>query len=420
MPSSQSAQRSTGPTLEQPGRCPRIPRQPRPDLVLARRLDRVQRLLPVADRPAQDDEPVLHQPVHERRVLMPPVLLPDRAPRIPVRPVYQPHREVSHARTVLPPTDIPRPGISIIADICTPHQGCRYPRSLLLPGGRQPPGKTPGSRRAFPAFRRPALNRQAEGSQQLSPAKEATRDRGSRPDQALRPDNSGRSAELRRPPRRRHRLPRAERVRQVHHHAPDPGPGHGRPRHGQGRRPRLPRPAVPAPRGRRAARSQGLLPGPQRPGAPAGAGRQQRHRAQPGRRNPPHRGPPQCWPTRGGRPQGRPALPGHGPAARHRGRAARRPAGPHPRRAGQRPGPGGNPLDQEPDEVAGRRGQDRLRLQPPDRRDGPDRRTPHRHRGLLLLADTTVAELSATNTSLEDAFLALTSGSAEFRAAGSN
>jgi ABC-2 type transport system ATP-binding protein len=37
-----------------------------------------------------------------------------------------------------------------------------------------------------------------------------------------------------------------------------------------------------------------------------------------------------------------------------------------------------------------------------------------------LLADTTVAELSATNTSLEDAFLALTSGSAEFRAAGSS
>ncbi len=37
-----------------------------------------------------------------------------------------------------------------------------------------------------------------------------------------------------------------------------------------------------------------------------------------------------------------------------------------------------------------------------------------------LLADTTVAELSARNTSLEDAFLALTSGSAEFRAAGSN
>ena len=33
-----------------------------------------------------------------------------------------------------------------------------------------------------------------------------------------------------------------------------------------------------------------------------------------------------------------------------------------------------------------------------------------------LLADTTVAELSSTNASLEDAFLALTSGSAEFRA----
>jgi ABC-2 type transport system ATP-binding protein len=36
-----------------------------------------------------------------------------------------------------------------------------------------------------------------------------------------------------------------------------------------------------------------------------------------------------------------------------------------------------------------------------------------------LLADTTVAELSAGNTSLEDAFLALTSGTAEFRATGS-
>ena len=37
-----------------------------------------------------------------------------------------------------------------------------------------------------------------------------------------------------------------------------------------------------------------------------------------------------------------------------------------------------------------------------------------------LLADTTVAALSARNTSLEEAFLALTSDSAEFRAAGSN
>jgi ABC-2 type transport system ATP-binding protein len=37
-----------------------------------------------------------------------------------------------------------------------------------------------------------------------------------------------------------------------------------------------------------------------------------------------------------------------------------------------------------------------------------------------LLADTTVAELSASNASLEDAFLALTSTSAEFRAAVSS
>ena len=37
-------------------------------------------------------------------------------------------------RTVLPPTDIPRPRMSIIADICTPDEGCRYPQSLPLPG----------------------------------------------------------------------------------------------------------------------------------------------------------------------------------------------------------------------------------------------------------------------------------------------
>ena len=283
----------------------------------------------------------------------------------------------------------------------------------------QPRGKPPGQDGRFP---RSAGQPRTGTLKASNPAREeATRDRGPRPDQALRPGDGGRPAELRRPPRHRHRLPRAERVRQVHYHAPDPGPGRGRPRHGQDRRPCLPRPAVSAPRGRRAARGfrvQSVPPRPQRPGAPAGAGRQQRHPAQPGRRNAPPRRPPQRWPTRGGQPQGGPAFPGHGPAARHRGCAARRPAGPDLRRAGQRPGPGGDPLDQEPDEVAGRRGQDRLCLQPPDRRDGPDRRTPHRHRAGRLLADTTVAELSATNTSLEDAFLALTSGSAEFQAKG--
>src|SRR6266568_1532822 len=237
------------------------------------------------------------------------------------------------------------------------------------------PGENPRSRRAFPAFRPAPRVRQAEASSSAS--EEVPGDRGPRPDQALRPDNGGRSAELRRPPRRRHRLPRAERVRQVHHHAPDPGPGRGRPRrHGQDRRPRLPRPAVPAPRGRRAARGQGLPPGPQRQGAPDRAGRQQRHPGNPG-----GRGAPLGRSADRSQPQGRPALPGHGPAAGHRRRAARRSARPHPRRAGQRPGPGGDPLDQEPDEVAGRRGPDRVRLQPPDRRDGADRRAPHRHRG---------------------------------------
>ena len=183
--------------------------------------------------------------------------------------------------------------------------------------GQPTPGKTPGSRRPFPSFRSPPGPGRLEASSH-PPAREVPGDRGPRPDQALRPDNSGRSSHLRRPSRRRDRLPRAERLRQVHHDAPDPGPGRARPWHGQDRRPRLPRPAVPAPRGWRAARSfrvQGLPPRPHRPGAPASAGRQQRHPAQPGRP-----GTPPGRPADGGQPQGRPALPRHGSAAGHRRR----------------------------------------------------------------------------------------------------
>ena len=71
---------------------------------------------------------------------------------------------------------------------------------------------------------------------------------------------------------------------------------------------------------------------------------------------------------------------GHGAAARHRGRAARRPADPDVRRAGQRPRPRGHPLDPQPDEVPGRPGPDGLRLLASDERDGADRRPSRRHR----------------------------------------
>ena len=62
-------------------------------------------------------------------------------------------------------------------------------------------------------------------------------------------------------------------------------------------------------------------------------------------------------------------------AARHRGRAARRPAGAAVRRTGQRPGPGGNSLDPHADADLGERGTHGVRLQPPARRDGQHRRS---------------------------------------------
>ena len=62
------------------------------------------------------------------------------------------------------------------------------------------------------------------------------------------------------------------------------------------------------------------------------------------------------------------------------GGAARRPGDPDVRRAGQRARPRGHPLDPQPDEGAGRAGPYGLRLQPPDERDGADRRAPDRDR----------------------------------------
>ncbi len=78
---------------------------------------------------------------------------------------------------------------------------------------------------------------------------------------------------------------------------------------------------------------------------------------------------------RGRRPTRRGLLARHEAAARHRRRAARRPAGADVRRAGQRPGPRGHPVDPRAVQVPGRRGPHRPRLQPPDERDGADRRT---------------------------------------------
>ena len=75
-----------------------------------------------------------------------------------------------------------------------------------------------------------------------------------------------------------------------------------------------------------------------------------------------------------------PVLARHGPAARHRRRAARRPAGRRPRRAGQRPRPRGHPLGAHLRPAARRRGPHGLHLQPPDVGDGADGRPPDRDR----------------------------------------
>ena len=63
---------------EQPGRRPRVLGEACPDLVLARSLHQVQRALAVPERAADDQEAVIDEAVHERRVLVPAVLTADR------------------------------------------------------------------------------------------------------------------------------------------------------------------------------------------------------------------------------------------------------------------------------------------------------------------------------------------------------
>ncbi len=67
--------------------------------------------------------------------------------------------------------------------------------------------------------------------------------------------------ELRRPARRGDRLPRPERIRQVHDDADDARPGPPRPGRGTDRRPPVRRTELAAARGRRAARGEAFHPG---------------------------------------------------------------------------------------------------------------------------------------------------------------
>ena len=96
-------------------------------------------------------------------------------------------------------------------------------------------------------------------------------------------------------------------------------------------------------RARRAARGQGGAHRPIGAQPPARAGADQRHQPPARGRGDRHR-----RPARGGRQAGRRLLARHGSAARRRLGAARQPADRRPRRAGQRPRPGGRALDAQP------------------------------------------------------------------------
>jgi hypothetical protein len=58
----------------------------------------VQGLLAVANGATEDEEAVVDKPIHERRVLIPGVLLPDLAGGVPGWPVHKPDREMRHGR----------------------------------------------------------------------------------------------------------------------------------------------------------------------------------------------------------------------------------------------------------------------------------------------------------------------------------
>src|SRR5580704_8110553 len=196
-------------------------------------------------------------------------------------------------------------------------------------------------------------------------------DRSTGARQALRFHRGGQRPEFHDPPRSGDRVPRPQWGRQDHHHAADPRPGLPvrRDRHRQ--RQALRATAGPDAPGRRAAGGGRCARRPYRPQPPALPGPDQRDRQAPGRRGARPGGPDR---------RGRQAVPGllarHAAAARHRRGAARRPADPDVRRAGQRTGSRGHLVDQEPDEVAGRAGPHGARVQPPDVGVGVHRRPP--------------------------------------------
>ena len=145
--------------------------------------------------------------------------------------------------------------------------------------------------------------------------------------------------------RHRHRLPRPERRGQVDDDAPD-----HRPRRAD--RADASRSTASAYREHRGAAARGRDACSRRarstPGAPPTTTCSRSPRPTGSRRAPGRRGDRPRRPAGGGAQARRQLLARHGPAARHRRGAARRPRDADPRRAGQRPRSRGHPLDPQP------------------------------------------------------------------------
>ena len=233
--------------------------------------------------------------------------------------------------------------------------------------GRPRPAAAGGARRARRRDRRAARPARAPGR--------PDGDRSGPADQALRSGHRRRRPELHGSPWHGDRVPRPERRRQDHHAARAPRPRGAHVRHGPDRRPPLPGVRPPAAPGRVAAGRDRPARGTRRLVPPARPRAEQRHRRAPGQG-----GAGADRARVGRRPADRGVLAWHEAAARHRGGAAGRSAGAAARRAGQRAGPGRHPLDPPAAAGDGRRGPHDRGLQPPDERDGADRRSPHRHR----------------------------------------
>src|SRR5215471_12159932 len=196
----------------------------------------------------------------------------------------------------------------------------------------------------------------------------AAHDRSAETQEGLRPHRRGRRDRLPGQAGPHDRVPRAERRRQVDGDADDPRSRPADLGHGDGGRTPIPGHGVAAARGWCAAGRARGAPGPVRLQPPVRTGRGQRHRPRARRR-----GARSGRAHVGGAQAGRRVLAGHVAAARDRRGAARRPGDAVVRRAGQRPRPGRDPVDQDSHALAGRRGPHGAGLEPLDERDGADR-----------------------------------------------